>query len=168
MDELWRHLPAPVRRSAERPDVTLILPALLIGEYPQPDDVAWLAAQHRVTAIVNLQDHEDLIAKAVDIRALRHASQTCGVEFHHFPVPDYNPDRLLDQLDTILTTLRALTTRGHVIYLHCNAGVNRAPTVAIAYVHIACRLPLQAACALVKARRACGPYVQLLERHFGK
>ena len=43
-----------------RPSVTEISPALLVGEFPRPEDIAWLKSEFGVTAIHNLQDDEDL------------------------------------------------------------------------------------------------------------
>lgn len=48
-----------------------------------------------------------------------------------------------------------------------NAGMNRAPTLAIAFLHVHRGLPLRAARDHVKARRACVPYWRLLEQRYG-
>jgi len=44
--------------------------------------------------------------------------------------------------------------------------MNRAPTVAIAYLHTIRGFALRAARDLVKQRRACVPYMQMLEAHY--
>ena len=41
------------------PDVTVILPHLLIGEYPTAADAVWLRTAHQVSAVVSLQDDAD-------------------------------------------------------------------------------------------------------------
>jgi hypothetical protein len=56
---------------------------------------------------------------------------------------------------------------GERVYLHCNAGLNRAPTLAIAYLRAHGVMSLDEACAHVKARRACGPFMTILEDYFG-
>ncbi len=166
MDDVWRHPSAPVRRVG-RPDFSRVSAQLMVGEYPSVPDVGWLASEHGVTAIVNLQDDEDLGLKGLDLPELRAAAAGCGVEFRHFPVPDYDGERLRARLGEILKALAELAAAGHVIYVHCNAGLNRAPTVVIAYLHQYGGMALEHACALVKAVRACGPYMPLLRAYFG-
>jgi protein-tyrosine phosphatase len=56
---------------------------------------------------------------------------------------------------------------GRRVYLHCNAGMNRAPTIAIAYLHVHRQLPLHEARDFVKARRHCVPYMTVLEARYG-
>ncbi len=167
MDDMWRWPPHPVRRDSPHPALSAISARLFVGEYPRPQDLAWLASQHRITAVVSLQDDDDLTAKGVDLHALRDAAVACDILFRRFPVADCDPGSLHIQLGPILHTLAELDSAGHVIYLHCNAGLNRAPTVAIAHLHARGGLDLEEACALVKSRRACGPYMQLLRAYFG-
>jgi protein-tyrosine phosphatase len=166
MHEVWKVPPGTPGREMRRPDVSRIFPGLLIGEYPLPGDMRWLVSQHGVSTIVNLQDAHDLGALRLDLRDLRDAAAECGVTYHHFPVPDCRPDDLRHVLHDILATLADAEARGQVTFLHCNAGLNRAPTAAIAYVHARAGMSLAAACALVKSRRACGPYMRVLEAFF--
>jgi protein-tyrosine phosphatase len=168
MTDERRGPPTAAARDRRRPDLARIIPRLLIGEYLQPDDISWLAATHAVTAIVNLQDQHDLRALEIDLHELRRAAHACGLAYHHVPVPDCEPERLMTQLDVLLALLSRLESTGSVTYLHCNAGLNRAPTVAIAYLRARVPTSLEDACAQVKARRACGPYMQLLARYFAR
>ncbi len=165
MDDVWRYPPGPALR-AGRPDFSRVSARLIIGEYPCVADIAWLAARHGVSAILNLQDHDDLGAKGLELQDLHAAAAGCGVEFRHFPVPDYDGDRLVAQLGEIVQALADLEAAGHVIYVHCNAGLNRAPTIVIAYLHQHDGMGLEEACALVKSVRACGPYMPLLRAYF--
>src|SRR5437762_2105326 len=63
--------------------------------------------------------------------------------------------------------LHALIDEGRRVYLHCNAGLNRAPTIAIAHMRAHRNMSLDEAVAYVKARRACGPFMTVLEERFG-
>jgi hypothetical protein len=40
---------------SSRPSVTEISAGLLLGEFPRPDDIAWLKSEFGITAIHNLQ-----------------------------------------------------------------------------------------------------------------
>src|SRR5919198_541847 len=107
-------LMGPPPRPGGRPGVSVIRPGLLVGEYPLPEDAAWLRDEHGVTTVVSLQDDA-----------------------------------------------------GERVSLHCNAGLNRAPTAAIAYLHVREGLSLEAARDEVKQRRHCVPYMRVLEVYFG-
>ncbi|TMA83862.1 MAG: hypothetical protein E6J71_25230 [Deltaproteobacteria bacterium] len=160
----WRGVPA-VR--PERPSVSVIRPNLLVGEYPNPEDVAWLRDAHGVTTVLSLQDDADLASKNLQLRDLELAYRREGLAFHRVPVPDGATEVLADRLPVIVTLLAELVARGERVYLHCNAGMNRAPTVAIAYLHTHEGLPLAVACEDVKAKRHCVPYMRVLQAQHG-
>ena len=160
-------LMGPPPRPGGRPGVSVIRPALLVGEYPLPEDAAWLAEEHGVTAVVSLQDDADLAGKGLELRALERAYRTHGLAFHRIPVPDGDDRNLAARLGEIVTTISRVVDEGGRVYLHCNAGLNRAPTAAIAYLHVREGLPLAAARDEVKQRRHCVPYMRALETYFG-
>jgi protein-tyrosine phosphatase len=149
-------------RRVGRPVVSEIVEGLLVGAYLVPDDLAWLGAEHRVTAVLCLQDDADLRARGLDAGALSRAASAAGMGWHHLPVPDFDVEALGLRLDTIVRRLIELTHGGERVYLHCSAGFNRAPTAAIAYLHAHRDLDLAAATALVEARRSCQPYPEAL------
>jgi serine/threonine/tyrosine-interacting protein len=152
-----------VLRPGRRPSVTPILPSLLVGEYPTPQDVDWLHVSHGVTSVLNLQDHSDLASKDLRLRELETAYQRLGMRFHHVPIPDGDTEALRLQLPRLTGLIHECLGEGGRVLVHCNGGFNRAPTVVIAYLHTALHLPLRDAVAFVKARRACVPFVRLLE-----
>jgi protein-tyrosine phosphatase len=159
-------LVGPAMRPGGRPGGTLIVPGLVVGEYPTPEDAAWLVETWGTTAVVSLQDDADLATKRLRLADLERAYQGRGLAFHRRPVTDGDPGSLAARLDALLALLARLIGGGGCVYLHCNAGINRAPTVAIAYLHVHADLSLAAARDLVKARRPCVPYMRMLEAHF--
>ena len=70
---------------------------LLVGEYPRDCDIAWLSSEHRVTAIHNLQDDEDLRINALDIAVLREVSARHGMAWYEFD-PNYWGIWLLEKM----------------------------------------------------------------------
>src|SRR5262245_63482892 len=122
-EPFWRWVTSPLVRSAGRPDTTLVVPNLLIGEYPTPDDAAWLRSTHGVTAVVSLQDDADLASKGLEIGDLERAYRTHDVSFHRIPVPDCDTDILGAQLHRIVALLAQLLHAGECVYLHSNAGM---------------------------------------------
>lgn len=149
---------------AGRPQLSRVLPRLIVGEYPNPDDVAWLRDVHGVTAVLSLQDEADLASKRLRVPALVRACVASGLTLHREPIPDGEAEVLARRLPAVVATLRGLLDGGACVYLHCNAGYNRAPTVAIAYVHRRHGLALDDAIAFVKTRRSCVPYQSALKR----
>jgi protein-tyrosine phosphatase len=150
------------------PSVTEILPELLIGEYPRPEDVAWLSQTHGITAVLNLQDDEDLAVKGLDLPSLAAMYDRHGIMMVRVPVPDASGDRLALALEHTLDRLHGLIESGRRVYLHCNAGINRAPTVAIAFMHVYRTMPLKEATAFVRKRRSCAPFTVMLEEFFAE
>lgn len=157
---------SPSGRYNRRPDLSLIVPGLLVGEYPAPEDAEWLRRTHGVTAVVSLQDDADIASKGLRVEHLVSAYADQGMRFHRLPVTDCDTEMLAIRLDAIVTLLDALQRDGACVYLHCNAGMNRAPTAAIAYLHRCHGLSLTAARDLVKLRRHCVPYMSVLEARY--
>ncbi|HZP39906.1 MAG TPA: dual specificity protein phosphatase family protein [Candidatus Binatia bacterium] len=168
MDDVREHFVGPALRPGGRPSPSLVVPGLLIGEYPTPADVPWLRTAHGVTAVVSLQDDADLAAKRLRLADLERAYAGAGIAFHRLPVGDGDTDAMAAALGDVVALVERLVGDGACVYLHCNAGLNRAPTAAIAWLHAARGLPLAAAAAHVKARRACVPYLRLLDAHFAR
>jgi atypical dual specificity phosphatase len=145
------------------PDCSVVVPELVVGAYLEPHDLPWLAGEREVRAVLNLQDDFDLAAKRLSLPALRSACDDAGVAFDRVPVADGDHETLARRLPDIVRRLDELVRRHGRVYLHCNAGMNRAPTVAIAYLHVHHDLGLQAAVALMKSKRSCLPYVTALK-----
>jgi protein-tyrosine phosphatase len=154
-------------RADRRPSVSEISPSLLIGEFPRPEDIPWLKSEFGVTAIHNLQDDEDLALHGLRERELAAACAKHGIEFVRTQVQDGSADAMAERLTPIIAALRDLIAKGQRVYLHCNAGLNRAPTLAIAYLRAHGEMSLDEACGHVKGRRACGPFMTILEDYFG-
>jgi protein-tyrosine phosphatase len=163
----WDELILPAARRGTHPELAVILPALRIGECARPEDVAWLRETHSVSAVVCLQDDADLLHKGLRLAALREAYRAAGVAFHRIPIADGDAAMLGARLDEALGVLRELLSAGDSVFLHCNAGLNRAPTVAIAYLHVHEGYGLEAARDFVKERRACVPYWSVLREKYG-
>jgi protein-tyrosine phosphatase len=160
-------LAGPAARPSGHPDHAFVQERLAIGEYPTPEDAAWLRDAVAVSAVVCLQDDADLDRKGLSLRALERAYTAHGIRFHRVPVPDGDADVLRARLDETVALIADLLGRGERVYVHCNAGLNRAPTIAIAYLHVHRGHSLDAACSLVKASRPCVPYMRMLAAHYG-
>jgi protein-tyrosine phosphatase len=154
-------------RHSERPSVSEIVPELLIGEYPMDGEIGWLKDNYRITAVHNLQDNEDLRIHGLSLPSLRREYDAHGIKLVWTPIQDGSADAMRERLKAALDDLLALIKEQRRVYLHCNAGLNRAPTLAIAYLRAHRRMSLDEALAHVKKRRACGPFMTVLEDYFG-
>jgi protein-tyrosine phosphatase len=164
---LHLQLAGPAVRPAGHPGHAFVLPNLAVGEYPTPEDASWLRATCRVGTVVSLQDDLDLERKGLRLRELLAAYRRADIALERYPVADGDAAALCALLDRVLSGLHRSLGLGERVYLHCNAGLNRAPTVAVAYLHRHHGLSLEAACAMVKAMRPCVPYMRALRAHFG-
>ncbi|MBV8771332.1 MAG: dual specificity protein phosphatase family protein [Deltaproteobacteria bacterium] len=154
-------------RGNGRPSVSWITDSLLVGEYPRVGDIEWLKDEFSITAIQNLQDDEDLRINGIDVVALREACRRYEIKLARTPIRDGSSDDMAARLADALRCLEELLGRKERVYLHCNAGLNRAPTLAIAWLRANGGMSLNEAMAHVKKRRACGPFMTILEAHFG-
>jgi protein-tyrosine phosphatase len=84
--------------------------------------------------------------------------------FRSVPVTDFDRLELQRRLPECVTALDGLLQAGHTVYLHCTAGVNRSPTVAVAYLHWCQAWPLADALACVQKTRYCMPDVEAVRR----
>jgi protein-tyrosine phosphatase len=151
-----------------RPSASVVTDSLLVGGYPNVADLAWLADEHGVSAVLCLQDDFDLAAKRLSLGALQAECQRLGLAHHRVAVPDGDDDLMARRLPEIVAILGDLIGAGGRVYLHCNAGMNRAPTAAIAYLHVAGGHDLGRATQLVKARRPCVPLAAALDAVYGR
>ena len=116
-----------------------ITDSLFVGSRFYPSD--WfILADHRITVDVNL------MAEAED----RFVGSTPQMYFW-LPTPDYfGPGVEAIRIGAFFIT--NMIKSNHKVYLHCNMGIGRAPTVAIGYMMLQ-GLSLDAATAYVKEKR---------------
>ena len=144
-----------------------ILPNLFVGEYPREEDIGWLKMEFGISAVLSLQDADDLAGKGLSLPNLVQEYRRQEMPFRRTPIADFDCRNLAQVLPQAIQDLQTLVEEGHKVYLHCNAGCNRAPTLAIAFLHVCHQMSLGDARDFVKARRACGPYMEILYNHFG-
>ena len=144
-------------------DVSKILPSLFVGSYPgSSQDIDRLKRDFGVTAVLNVQTDEDMAYWGVNWYRLEPYYEQAGVEIHRVPVRDFDRDDLRHQLPECVEVLDKLLSQGHTVYVHCNMGVNRSPTIVIAYLHWVLGWDLEKATAYVTRYRSCDPYVETI------
>ncbi len=156
-----------IRGRFSRPSVSEITDELLVGEYPRLSDLEWLKEEYHVTAVHNLQDDIDLHINGLDPTELRSECERLGLHFVRTPIHDGSADDMAVRLAPALHALTELIDEQRRVFLHCNGGLNRAPTVGIAWLHATQEMSLDEAMYFFKQRRPCGPFMTVLEAHFG-
>ncbi len=146
-------------------DSDRILPRLLVGSCPEnAEDIDRLRRDLGVTAILSLQTDQDHADLEIDGEKLEVRYQDVGIALRRCPVRDFDAEDLCRSLPDCVKALHELLGEGHTVYVHCTAGVNRSPSVVIAYLHWVQGWPLDKAFAHVMSRRICDPNLAALQQ----
>jgi len=146
-------------------DLDQILPELYVGSCPlRADDVDHLRRSFGITAVLNLQTEDDFVFWEIDWPRLEARCREAGVEVRRVPVRDFDVDDLCRKLPAAVEALDELLRKGHTVYVHCSAGINRAPSTVVAYLHWIRGWDLDEAVRRVKTCRECEPYLEAIVR----
>lgn len=138
-----------------------ILPQVYVGSCPMNDaDIQRLQGEFAITAVLSVQTEDDLAYWGINWEELEADYRRQGIAVRRVPIRDFDPEDLRRNLRAGVQALDELVRRGHTVYLHCSAGINRSPSTLIAYLHWIEGRNLDDALAHVIARRSCDPYMQ--------
>jgi protein-tyrosine phosphatase len=154
----------PCRRSTSfNMDHSQILSHLHVGSCPRSrGDINRLKNEAGITAVVNLQTEGDFSYWDIDWPVLEAHYREADVDIRRVPVLDFNPDALRANLPRCVEVVAGLIRDGHTVYVHCNVGVNRSPSVAIAYLYWIEGRALEDAVEQVLRCRSCNPYAEAI------
>ena len=132
---------------------------LAVGSHPHaPEHMMGLSRDHGVTHVLCLQTDEDLSSRGLQWGVLWQLYLRLGVDVTRVPIVDFDKKDLLAHLDQAVGALHAALEGGGKVYVHCSAGLNRSPTVIIAYLIQHRGMSLDEAMAWVTSRHDCVPY----------
>ncbi|MGH2452288.1 MAG: dual specificity protein phosphatase family protein [bacterium] len=142
-----------------------VLPSLYIGSAPtSAEEFEALRQDSSVTALLSLQTDADLWGRGLSWDMEARWCEAQGIAAHRLPIEDWSPQAVIEHLDEAVELLSRLLAEEQVVYLHCTAGVNRSPSVALAYLVKVQHLSLAEALQIVRrARPAAQPYPEVLE-----
>ena len=107
---------------------------IFIGSAPLNSvDVARLK-QLKISAVLSLQSDDDLKSHRIDWGKLQSAYLYNNILVQRFPITDFNETDLGEKLPSAVIGMQMLMTEGHRVYVHCNAGVCRAPGTVLTYL----------------------------------
>ncbi|KAL4190998.1 hypothetical protein AMTRI_Chr07g78640 [Amborella trichopoda] len=113
-----------------------ILPDIIVGSCLQtPGDVDKLR-EIGVKTIFCLQQDSDLEYFGLDIKAIQeYAKQYDDIHHYRAEIRDFDAFDLRMRLPEVVNKLyKAMNSNGGVTYVHCTAGLGRAPAVTLAYM----------------------------------
>lgn len=140
-------------------------PDMFIGPYPQTVDDIDLIHKAGATAIFNVQTDQDFHHRGIQWHVLMARYNALDIEVCRYPITDFDATSLHSRLLGAAKLIDDLISRGKQVYIHCTAGMGRAPAVAVAYLCWAKNWDLDEAVAHVKKYRTVAvPNVPVLRR----
>ncbi|XP_041022046.1 phosphoglucan phosphatase DSP4, amyloplastic-like isoform X2 [Juglans microcarpa x Juglans regia] len=142
-----------------------INPDLIVGSCLQtPEDVDKLR-RIGVKTIFCLQQDSDLEYFGVDINAIRdYAKMYDDITHLRAEIRDFDAFDLRKRLPAVVSKLdKAINRNGGVTYIHCTAGIGRAPAVALAYMFWVQDYRLGEAHQLLLSKRSCSPNLDAIK-----
>jgi protein-tyrosine phosphatase len=116
--------------------------------------------------VISMQSDKDLAEFRISKKKLLKDYEAAGIEFCQIATDDFDREMLCANASTAVAEIEnALAPPWAKVYLHCTAGINRAPTIAAAYLIKTADMSAQAAYDYVIARRRCKPYLEVLQRY---
>ena len=144
-------------------DLDIINGRLLVGSRPEDDADVDQLRKLGVGAVLSLQSDSDLSRTGLSWAALWRLQMERGLEVHRHPIIDFNPQDLIAKLEGAVDLLEDLARRHERVYVHCTAGVNRSPTVCIAWLAMRRgRTVAEAHEEVLRRRTVARPYSQVL------
>ncbi|KAK6131840.1 hypothetical protein DH2020_034414 [Rehmannia glutinosa] len=138
---------------------TVITENLIVGSQPQKvEDIDHLKEEQNVGYILNLQQDKDVEYWGIGLQSIIKRCKQLGIHHMRRPARDFDPDSLRSGLPKAVSSLEWAISEGNGrVYVHCTAGLGRAPAVAIAYMFWFCNLDLDTAYDTLTSKRPCGP-----------
>lgn len=128
-------------------------PDMFIGPYPQSVSDVDAMAEGGVTGVFNVQTDEDFKHRGVQWDLLKKRYDQVGIKVVRYPIRDFDRDSLKSHLHGATHALDDLIQEGRKVYIHCTAGMGRAPACAVAYLCWVKQMNLVDAVAFVKKHR---------------
>ena len=111
-------------------------------------------AKAGVTAVLNVQTEIDIVHRGVNWGRMVELYSKHGIKAVHFPIHDFNEQDLRDKIYKGAKELNTLVNTERLeVYVHCTAGMGRAPAVAVTYFIVFLGMDPDEADAYVKSHR---------------
>lgn len=142
--------------------ITKILDDLYVGSCPATQADVEKLKELGIAAVLNLQTDEDISWRGIDRENLIFAYRAYRIAEVRHPIRDFDYEDLRRQLPKAVNLLSTLLKRGHRVYVHCTAGMNRSPTVVIAYLYWGKKWDFPDAVRFVCQHHPCDPFLEAI------
>ena len=115
-------------------------PNMFVGPYPQCNEDVETMKAAGVTGVVNVQTDTDITKRMVNMDVMRKAYDAAGIELRHVPIEDFDGSSLAARVKYAGHAVHELSEKAKregrepKIYIHCTAGMGRAPATACIYL----------------------------------
>jgi atypical dual specificity phosphatase len=112
-----------------------ISPTIVVGTCPMtPHDLERIRDEAGVSAVLSLQ-HDDCQAYwSIDFAKMAMAASRLGLVFGRHSIRDLDVEDMRRQLPAAVALLAKLQAAGHRTYVHCTAGLGRAPLIVLGFL----------------------------------
>jgi hypothetical protein len=143
---------------------TLLDEHLAVGSHPHsPEHIMTLARDEGITGLLSLQTDDDIARRGLSWAMLWQLYLRAGITPVRIPIVDMDKRDLGKHLDSAVAALAGAIDSGQRVYVHCTAGLNRSPTVIIAYLVAHRSMSMDDANEWVQSRHECVPYPDVLK-----
>ena len=136
-----------------------VTPRVVIGACPRtPSDLRRIRDDAGVSAVFSLQHDACHAYWSIDYARMCAAGAELGLVMDRCPILDFNIPDMRRQLPSAVAGIARLVGQGHRTYIHCTAGLGRAPLAALGYLTLVERWDPEAAIDLIlKGRPSAVP-----------
>lgn len=133
---------------------------LTIGSCPMsPDDIDTIKTQTAASALLSVQHDDCLQHFGIDYDQHTAHGGRAGLAMVRAPMRDFDPSDQRRRLPKAVRALVDLLSAGHRVYVHCTAGINRAPLTVLGYLTFSEGQSVDEAIEVIRSgRRHAAPY----------
>jgi atypical dual specificity phosphatase len=112
-----------------------ITPEILIGTCPMtPNDIERVHTETGISGVLSLQHDECLSYWHIDYDNLYKTANQLNIRIMRCPIRDFDVPDMRRMLPNAVSSLAALINDERKTYVHCTAGLGRAPLTVLAYL----------------------------------
>lgn len=112
-----------------------ITPEIIIGTCPMTSkDLERIHSETGVSGVLSLQHDDCLSYWRIDYDELKKTADRLRIEMVRCPIIDFDVPDMRRNLPKAVSSLAYLITQGHKTFIHCTAGLGRAPLTVLAYL----------------------------------
>lgn len=115
-------------------------PNMFIGPYPSCEDDVKKMQEAGVTGVVNVQTDTDITKRMINMAVMRELYAAANIELRHIPIEDFHGESLAANVKYAGKAVHELSEKAKAegrepkVYIHCTAGMGRAPATACIYL----------------------------------